>query len=195
MTIKHISCFAHTLQLCVSDGIKGCRRLQNLLAKAGKIVAHVQKSTIVIEKLEEEFRKVLIAKNDTRWNSQLMMVMRLLEVDDINGIVSKKDLHLSLTDKAVLQELVQVFEPFEEPTKLVQGDTYASVCVALPCFIGLQKHLETTSIRHLQNLVRILKENLMTRLSAIKSDPIFIIATVLDPEFKLSMDFLCFRNQ
>ena len=51
------------------------------------------------------------------------------------------------------------------------------------CFIGLQK---TTSIRHLQNLVRFLKESLMTRLSAVKSDPIFIIATVLDPEFKLS---------
>ena len=143
----------------------------------------MRKSTIIIEKLEEEFRKVLIAKNDTRWNSQLMMVMRLLEVDDINGIVSKKDLHLSLTDKAVLQELVQVFEPFEEATK---GDTYASVCVALPCFIGLQKYLETTSVRHLQNLVRILKENLMTRLNAIKLEPIFIIATVLDPEFKLS---------
>ena len=111
--------------MCVSDGIKGCRRLQNLLAKAGKIVAHVRKSTIVIEKLEEEFRKVLNAKNDTRW-TQLMMVMRLLEVDDINGIVSKLDLHLSLTDKAVLQELVQVFEPFEEATKLVQGDTYTS---------------------------------------------------------------------
>ena len=85
LTIKHISCFAHTLQLCVSDGIKGCRRLQNLLVKAGKIVAHVRKSTIVIEKLEEEFRKVLIAKNDTRWNSQLPSLMRLLEVDDING--------------------------------------------------------------------------------------------------------------
>ena len=54
------------------------------------------------------------------------------------------------------------------------------------CFIGLQKHLETTSVRHLQNLVCFLKESLMTRLSAIKSDPIFIIATVVDPEFKLS---------
>ena len=63
----------------------------------------------------------------------------------VNGIVSKKDLHLSLTAKAVLQELV--FEQFEEATKHVQGDTYASACVALPCFIGLQKHIETTSIR------------------------------------------------
>ena len=112
--------------------------------------------------------------------------MLLLEVDDINGIVNKKDLHLSLTDKAVLQELVQVFEQFKEATKLVQGDTYASVCVALPCFIGLQKHIETTSIWHLQNLVHFLKENLMTRLSAIKSDSIFIIATVLHPKFKPS---------
>ena len=34
-----------------------------------------------------------------------------------------KDLHLSLIDKALLQELVQVFEQFEEATKLVQGDT------------------------------------------------------------------------
>ena len=122
MSAHGISKSRITLQLCVSDGIKGCRRLQNSLAKAGKIVAHAE-VTIVTEKLEEEFHKVLIAKNDIRWNSQLMMVRHLLEVDDINGIVSKKDLHLSLIDKALLQELVQVFEQFEEATELVQGDT------------------------------------------------------------------------
>lgn len=65
----HLSCFAHTIQLSVKDGINECRSLTNSLKKASRIVSHFHKSTIDTESLENVFDKVLIAKNETRWNS------------------------------------------------------------------------------------------------------------------------------
>ena len=101
-------------------------------------------------------------------------------------MIDKKDLTLSTSDKVVLRELVAVFDQFEEVTKLVQGDKYASLSLALPCFIGLQKHLDEVNVRRLVSLVRVLKDSLQKRFGYIRSDPLFIISTILDPEFKLS---------
>ena len=188
MMAKRISCFAHTLQLCVNDGIKGCTRLKSPLAKAGKIVAHVRKSTLATEELEKRFDKVLIAKNDTRWNSQVMMVRRLMELDgsdDLNAIVQKKELKFTASDKIALRELVDVLEQFQEASKLVQGEKYASISLALPCYVGLQNHLDNVNVRVLSSLVQTLRNSLETRLSSITSEPLYIIATALDPEFKL----------
>lgn len=67
-----------------------------------------------------------------------MMVRRLMEVDDVEDInnVNNSSILLSASDKVVLRELVEIFEQFEEVTKLVQGDKYVSLSLAIPCFIG-----------------------------------------------------------
>lgn len=49
---QRVSCFAHTLQLCVNDGIKECTPLKIPLSKARKIVSHVRKSTLETENVE-----------------------------------------------------------------------------------------------------------------------------------------------
>ena len=131
----------------------------------------------------------MLAKNETRWNSQLLMVRQLINLDDtqdINNVIEKRQLALSTSDKVVLRELVAVFDQFEEVTKLVQGEKYASLSLALSCFIGLQKHLDEVNVQKLVSLVRVLKDSLHKRLGYIRSDPLFIISTILDPEFKLS---------
>ena len=74
--------------------------------------------------MESVFGKFLLAKNETRWNSQLIMVRWLMELDgtqDINNVIDKKDLTLSTSDKVVLRELVAVFDQFEEVTKTCAG--------------------------------------------------------------------------
>ena len=185
-----LSCFAHTIQLSVKDGINECRSLTNSLKKASRIVSHFHKSTIDTESLENVFDKVLIAKNETRWNSQLMMVRRLIEADDasdLNSIISnsKRELLLTASDKSALRELVNIFDQFEVVSKLVQGEKYASISLALPSFIGLKKHLESINVRRLPTLVTALQSSLERRLSSIQSNPIYIVATCLDPEFKL----------
>ena len=185
-----LSCFAHTIQLSVKDGINDCRSLTNSLKKASRIVSHFHKSTTDTESLENVFDKVLIAKNETRWNSQLMMVCRLIEADDgsiPNSIISniKRELLLTASDKSALHELVNIFDQFEIVSKLVQEEKYASISLALPCFIGLKKHLESINVRRLPTLVTALQSSPEQRLSSIQSNPIYIVATCLDPEFKL----------
>ena len=49
-----ISFFAHTLQLTVKDGLQSSKQISALLAKVGKIVNSIKKSTIAVEKLEEK---------------------------------------------------------------------------------------------------------------------------------------------
>ena len=153
-------------------------------------MSHFHKSTIDTESLENVFNKVLIGKNETRWNSQLMMVRRLIEADDasdLNSIISnsKRELLLTVSDKSALRELVNIFDQFEVVSKLVQGEKYASIYLALPCFIGLKKHLESINVCRLPTLVTVLQSSLERRLSSIQSNLIYIVATCLDPEFKL----------
>ena len=70
---QRVPCFAHTLQLCVKDGLKASSPIAAVLHKAGRIVSHCRKSTLATFKTEE-FGKTVIAKNETRWNTQLKMV-------------------------------------------------------------------------------------------------------------------------
>ena len=83
---KCVSCFA---QLCINDSIKECKSLKNPLSKA-MIVSHFQKSTLETERMESMFGKVLLAKNETRWNSQLVWLMELDGTQDINNVIDKK---------------------------------------------------------------------------------------------------------
>ncbi len=76
-----MSCFAHTLQLTVKDGIDSSKQVTATLAKVSKLVHHIKKSTNAVEKLELKNEKQVVVKNDTRWNSQLKMVRRILELD------------------------------------------------------------------------------------------------------------------
>ena len=116
--------------------------LSSILAKASRIVNHVRKSTIATEKMETLYGKTLLAKNDTRWNSQLKMVRRIVEID-VDKVVEKRELYLTSYEKAVLQELVEVLEPFEA-TDILQGDTYNSISLVIPSLLGylLYHHTE-----------------------------------------------------
>ena len=62
---------------------------------------HVRKSTIATEKMETLYGKTLIVKNARRWNSQLKMVRRIVEID-IDKVVEKQELHIISYKKAVL---------------------------------------------------------------------------------------------
>jgi len=64
------------------------------------------------------FRKTLVSRNETRWNSQVKMVRRLLEVD--LSEVESEGMLLSGHEKAILKEMVEVLEPFEEATDILQ---------------------------------------------------------------------------
>ena len=72
--INGIRCFAHTLQLTLSDGLKQAKQMNLLSKKVGKIVGHVKKSTTTTEELKNQSGLILVSKYETHWNSLLKMV-------------------------------------------------------------------------------------------------------------------------
>lgn len=185
MTIpQRVSCFAHTLQLTVKDGLKACSGISKVLTKAARIVNHVKKSTVATEKIERLYGKTLVSKNETRWNSQLKMVRRLFEID-VDKVVDRRELHLNAYEKLVLRELVEVLEPFEEATDILQGEKYNSISLVIPSFLGLKDHISRLNTLHCAQLVTTMQSSLDCRLGHLLDDPLYICGASLDHRFKL----------
>ena len=88
---EHQSCFAHTLQLVVEDGMKDIgSSLQKVIVKASDIVSHVKKSVHVSEFLED-YKRVQ-ASNVTRWNSEIKMIRSVLSIpaDKLDQLDTRK---------------------------------------------------------------------------------------------------------
>ena len=144
---KCIGCFAHTLQLCIKDGLASPSSIvTKVIAKAAKVVNHIKKSTLTTEKMETLFGKTVVSRNETRWNSQLKMIRRLVQVNT-DEVVEKPELMFTSHEKVVMKELVQILEPFEKATDLTQRDQYVSVSLVIPSVVGLQKHLHQIEVR------------------------------------------------
>ena len=94
-----------------------------------------------------------------------------------NKVVEKQELQLTSYEKAVLRELVDVLEPFEEATDIFQGDMYNSISLANPSLLGLKKHSPLHSSCYLTHVCQF---------GSIFEDPLFICAAVLDHRFKLN---------
>ena len=183
----HHPCFAHTLQLAVKDGLKGDGiALNRLLAKASKLVSHVRKSTIAAEALEGGCR--LQPANETRWNSQLVMIRSILNVpeDKLRDIDSIHPAILLTTyERGILQELCDMLQPFEAATLYAQKENTVSSSLVVPCVRGLFRKLDALTARYNGSLMKALKDATSRRLAVFDESSTFQAAAMLDPRFKL----------
>ncbi|XP_063065625.1 zinc finger BED domain-containing protein 4 [Engraulis encrasicolus] len=205
-----IDCFARSLGLCVREGLRSSTQISIVLAKAACFYNYVT-ATVAPEKLGQVFGPGMSpvasaqqasshttttttsqAGDRLLWNVQLKAVRRMLEsLDFLEDIVDRQDLALSGLEKALLRELVEVLEPFEEATDMVLVvDKHVAISLALPCVLGLRKHLSetttATNTRHCTAIVASLAQALDRRLAGILEDPLYVTATTLDPQFKLT---------
>ncbi|KAJ8411981.1 hypothetical protein AAFF_G00142480 [Aldrovandia affinis] len=187
-----IDCFARALGLCVWEGLRSSPQLSIALTKAACFYNYVT-ATVPPEKLGQVLGTGGVraptgpAHGEQRWNWQLKAVRRMLEsAEFLEDIVDRHDLTLGSFEKAVLREMVEVLEPFEEATDMVQGDKHVSISLALPCVLGLRKHVTETATRHCPGVLVGLAQALDRRLAPILDDPLHVTATALDPQFKLS---------
>ena len=190
---QRISCFAHTKQLCIRDGLHQPSFLKSfvgkLLAKISKIVNSVRKSTIASPFLRQK-GLVLRAQNATRWNSQLTMIESVLKnhsyVNDALDLMVSTEKILD-HDVLALNELVTVLKPFQEALLVVEGDkrvTASSICSIV---VGLQKKFNAfsnQSFRYCNGLITSLQQSIHKRLKSFLDCRDNQIAALLDPRFK-----------
>lgn len=131
MQVRHLPCFAHTLNLCVHDGLSKDEHLTHLLTKCRSIVTYFKRSNNAMDLLKKEQDRMgkphlkLLKDIDTRWNSILTMLNRIIEIGDplIMAQVKsdKAPPPLSVIEMQDLSDLAKVLKPFDDATKQLSG--------------------------------------------------------------------------
>ncbi|XDV45832.1 hypothetical protein PO909_013855 [Leuciscus waleckii] len=188
---SRIDCFARLLAQCVKEGVCASPQISLPLSKAAHLYNYVI-ATVAPEKLVQVFGSNTSTNwqrpsSMDKWNAQLKILRQMVEsMDFLEDIVDRNDLVLGNLEKAMLRELVEVLEPFEEASDMVQGDKHVSISLGLPCVLGLRKHLAEVVTHQCSAIVMGLSQALDRRLAGILEDPLYVTATTLDPQFKLS---------
>jgi hypothetical protein len=187
------ACMAHTLQLVIHSGLaEASPKINQILAKFESVVASLHKSCKATELLEAEASIQIPAPNSTRWNSKLHMISAIVKIETQNeGILQRvcdvlpSRITLTANDFAVLRELEQLFSPFAVATTHLQSETVVTSSQILPTIVGLKKNMEKIELRHCTSVKGGLLASLSNRCDYLFRQAHCLIATAVDPRFKL----------
>lgn len=209
---KQLRCFAHTLQLVVSDGLKETKCIRPALAKASRLCTLLHSSCLFKEAFEQKFGadKGLSTDVCTRWHSTLRQIKSILKLQHqvLTELVESQghtEVVFSNRDWKQLEELATIMEPFYDATVLCQGEFTVTISAVLPSVLSLNRHLIRLSQNNdiqLTSLVTVLQQSLQKRFSGIffnvhmvtsKEDSrelpfvdiVYMISAFLDPRFAL----------
>uniref|UniRef100_A0A8C2HU02 HAT C-terminal dimerisation domain-containing protein n=1 Tax=Cyprinus carpio TaxID=7962 RepID=A0A8C2HU02_CYPCA len=190
--MQRLSCFTHSLQLVIKDGLKEASGLSGTLSKLSRAANLLHSGTSFKDYFEANFGDATIpTANATRWNSTLKQVKAYVNFDiqmlayvlDSEG---HKSLILSQREYAQLKELIEVLDPFLEATNLTQGEKTVTVSVVVPCVLTLHSHLQEIRerVRYCGPLVRALENSMKARgPTKFPFTIAYFVASVLDPAF------------
>jgi len=145
---EHISCFAHSLQLVVRDGLAAMTMARLLLGKTCKLSNLIHQSSLFRGVYEAAMGrgKIIPSANATRWNSLYCQLKVVVELDQstVNTVLRQnnhENLVLSTRDLTQLKEIITLLEPFSEATLMTQGDKTVTISCVVPILLSLRKHL------------------------------------------------------
>uniref|UniRef100_A0A3B5PVV0 Uncharacterized LOC111606838 n=1 Tax=Xiphophorus maculatus TaxID=8083 RepID=A0A3B5PVV0_XIPMA len=190
---ERLSCFAHSLQLVVHDGMKEVKTISRTIAKTSKFATLLHSSSQFKDKFEAAFgtNKSVPAANTTRWNSTFKQVQALttLEHKSLSEMCNKdyEDVVFSAREWNQLKELCIVLSPFAEATELTQGERSVTISMVVPTVLDLNTHLlkmeETRIFSGIFTKTNMAKDS--GREEPFNHD-VYFFAAMLDPQFGLS---------
>jgi hypothetical protein len=200
-----LSCFAHSLQLAIRDGLKDAPYLSKSLSKCIKLARKSHKSSKIADLLED-IGKTINRSNITRWSSEYLLIKSIIglgkkTIDEITNVIDDNELKFNSNDFIVLKEAIDILEPFAEITSRIQSESVVTASLVVPSVVHVIDHLKNVkpNISLLKKMCIQLEQSINKRFAGIVkrlsqeivftddpfSDPIYFVCAVLDPEFKL----------
>uniref|UniRef100_A0A0K2VJE5 Zinc finger BED domaincontaining protein 4like [Oreochromis niloticus] n=1 Tax=Lepeophtheirus salmonis TaxID=72036 RepID=A0A0K2VJE5_LEPSM len=188
--IPDLSCSAHILDLVINDGLSSQRVAVNIMAKLKKIATDFHHSVTAVQrlsKIQEELgvpQHFIIQTVQTRWNSTLHMLVRMLEQKrSITAYASDHGHFSCLSDEewSIASNLADTLGPLEEMTLEFSRED-SSTSFILPCPVVLHRLLESEgpTTRSIQTMLN----SLQKMFSKVKDSKEVVLACVLDPRYK-----------
>ncbi len=201
MGIRRFSCFAHLLNLVVTDSFKIVEELQEARDKVSKVVKLTRQSTVAKERLDEiqkslgKSPKKLQQDVPTRWNSLYEMFDRFVELKDSVILLlaspgMDKDIgHFSSAIWETISEAVVLLQPCFEATKELSGEKFCTGSKAIPMakmlmsfYAGAEREADEGTFK--KRLAHTILFNLNERFEVFEDIKILALSTLLDPRFK-----------
>lgn len=198
--LRHLSCFAHSLNLIVQKAIKE-ESVAPVISKIKSIVEYFKRSPHSLAKLHTTQEQMGLAKLKlkqdvpTRWNSTLEMLSRCFEVKD--AIVSTLALlntnlsNVNQTEWKTVEKLIEILKIFQVTTEEISSEktvTRSKVIAFVKC---INKHMLSLSLQppsemppHLQSVISCIQKEMFNRFKDIEENELSAQCTVLDPRFK-----------
>jgi hypothetical protein len=121
-------------------------------------------------------------------------------IEEITNLIGDDDLKFNNNDFNVLEEVVEILEPFADITTSCQSEIVATVSMVVPSIVHVIHHLKqmNTKTSLLKKLIIQLDRSINTRFSGIVkrlfmkpinkndpfNDPLYFVTTILDPKFR-----------
>ncbi|XP_049894754.1 zinc finger BED domain-containing protein 4-like [Epinephelus moara] len=192
--LPSLTCTAHTLQLVVHEGLLSQRSAADAVAIGRKIVGHFKHSTLAYSRLEglqleiSQPAKRLQQDVHTGWNGTFYMIQSLVEQKQALGILASEyglpDI-LTAQQWTLLEKVLSLLRPFEELARKASS-AYAIAADVIPVVSVLHRFLtkETDEDHGVKGMKGTLAAAVRKRFSDVKENPLYSIATLLDPRYK-----------
>ena len=189
---KHIPCFAHTLNLIVTESIAQDQELRGILKRSRDIVTyfhHSDKATRSLSTVQSQLKMEnhkLIQDVSTRWNSVFFMMERMIEqhqaVTTTLCLLDRNAMCLSTSDIETMKKAVEVLRPFETATRELSAEKYVTASKVIPIARSLQEMTarKSSTLRLSDNLILQMRR----RFTNMERHCILSAITLLDPHLK-----------
>lgn len=190
-------CFGHNVDLIVTEAIKSQRMVQNLLSIGRKICERVHRSETAKEKLAELQKTYNLPENQliqdipSKWRTSYFMLERLVEqkqaIDEMSLECNFREL-ISCDQWEVMQSVCNALKPFEVACREMSNRT-ATLGQVIPLIHILNRKIDMLfdETMGIDNMLKSLKDAMVTRMSPTLQDPRYTWATLLDPRYKTSL--------
>ena len=164
-------CFAHTLNLLVTNSLQEVPEISAILQCCKNIVSYFHRSCKATDKLTaiqsclNIDNHKLIQEVETHWNSSFYMLQRIVEQEEAIRttlcLLSRNDLTISCEDVEVIKGVVEILDPFEAVMREISADTYLSGSKIIPLSRALQRLTCSASMKpEVQKLVNTLLQKM-----------------------------------
>lgn len=196
---QRFGCFGHRINLIVKNSLN-IPQISQLLGKARKLVTLLHTSSSVNDKLREKQKILkpdteghkLIADVQTRWNSTLMMLERLLEqmpvlmavaTDDTVSKTARTTLQnciFSFDEVSVAEKLVNLLEPFKKATEVLCSEKIPTINKVLPVISKLERVLvdKEDDPRVILSVKQKMRDQMESRMAA---EDLAVLGCILNP--------------
>nr|XP_023693884.1 zinc finger BED domain-containing protein 4-like [Paramormyrops kingsleyae]XP_023693892.1 zinc finger BED domain-containing protein 4-like [Paramormyrops kingsleyae]XP_023693900.1 zinc finger BED domain-containing protein 4-like [Paramormyrops kingsleyae]XP_023693908.1 zinc finger BED domain-containing protein 4-like [Paramormyrops kingsleyae] len=192
-----VQCFGHAIDLIVSEALKSQRMVQNLLSIARKICERIHRSAKAKDKLAELQKLHQLPENQlvqdipSKWKTSFYMLERLVEqkkaIDEMSIECNFREL-ISCDQWEVVQSICNALKPFEVASREMSNRT-ATLGQVIPLIHILNRKIDLLfdETMGIDNMLKSLKEAMVSQMSSTLHDARYMWATMLDPRYKTTL--------